>query len=401
MKYYGFNPFIYAVSNDKEGLLYDLLDGDVYQIPAHFVEIFEKNRYTAYESLLHKCKQMEIGEDQLKTFLNDGMKGGMILEFPKPYWRNQVKTPMETGFTSPEKRIPGEFFNVWLQPTGKCDLTCEFCNSYVNCACRTNGDQWSENQLNNLLADLWRYKGMLYNISIHGGNPLLYPHLDTLLTGLEKLEPLAIKLVLPASSSPDSYKTRVQEIRSRADSKVFLSYNVYANHWNTHALIDQLLPHSEINLLLDSSLENEIDEAALKDKSFVVNRQYMLKLDSSNIQWYKEKINEDFFESLEYHTFFIRKHFHKCWGCSFAINSKGDLKPCLWSDQVFSPWKEGEISHLLIGDSEITLFYVDNSLENIETCKDCIYRYGCKECRVTAEFVAGKRMAKNPLCLQG
>jgi len=79
----------------------------------------------------------------------------------------------------------------------------------------------------------------------------------------------------------------------------------------------------------------------------------MLKLDSSNIQWYKEKINEDFLEGLEYHNFFIRKHLHKCWGCSFAINSKGDLKPCLWSDQVFSPWKEGEISHLLIGDSDI------------------------------------------------
>jgi hypothetical protein len=42
-----------------------------------------------------------------------------------------------------------------------------------------------------------------------------------------------------------------------------------------------------------------------------------------------------------------------------------------------------------------------NNLESIETCKDCIYRYGCKECRVTAEFVASKRMAKNPLCLQG
>jgi len=401
MKYYGFNPFIVAVHQNEDGLLYDLLKADVYQIPAHFLKIFDRNYYTAYETLMQRAINAGIEETQLQSFLKEGMEIGNILEFPGPFWRNEVGTTLETGFNSPEKRIPGEYLNVWLQPSGKCDHVCDFCNNYVNCVCMSNDNEWSESELKNLLEDLWRYKKVLLKVSIHGGNPLLYPYIDNLLAGLDELEPLSIKLVLPALSNPDFINNKIKKLKDALRSNFTVSYNIYPNHWNMHDIINLILPDSEINLLLDSGLSEEIDEASIKRRGYRIKKKYLLKSDLSNIMWYKEKIKEDFFESLEYNEFFRRKHLHKCWGCSFAINSRGEVKPCLWSDQIFSSWENGRISQILIDDPAVNIFYRENNLENIEGCKECIYRYGCKDCRVTAEFLARERKAKNPLCVRG
>jgi len=398
MNYYGFNSFIFAVYRDDDGLLYDLLKADVYQVPSHFVKIFDKNSYTAYETLLQRISKEGIGEDQLRAFLNEGMTNGTILEFPQPFWRNEIKTPMETGFNSQEKKIPGEYFNVWLQPSGKCDQFCHFCNRYVNCSCVSNDSEWSENELDNLLKDLWRFKGMLLKVSVHGGNPLLYPHFDKMLSGLKQLKPVIIRLVIPFSRNSDLFKNKIQDLKDASESNIIFSFNIYPTHCNVNDLIELIPPGSELNLLIDSNECEKVDDVGLKKGGFKIKKKYLLKSDLSNIAWYKEKINNDFFESLEYNEFFIRKHLHKCWGCSFAINAKGEVKPCLWSDQIFSSWQEGKVSQILIDDIDVSLFYRENNLENIEGCKECIYRYGCKDCRVTAEFLAKARRAKNPLC---
>lgn len=399
-KYYGFTPFVFSTANSETGLLYDLLKGDVHQVPAHFVNIFNKKYYTAYEELSRKCAELKVRQDELDQFLKEGIEGGLILEFPQAYWRNEVKTPLEIGFRSEEKQIPGEFYNVWLQPTSKCDMNCTFCNKHLNCVCKSDNhdNEWSERQLENLLSDLWRYKGRLLGVNIYGGNPLLYPGLERLLSGLSELNPLSIKLVLPALSATNSFKDKLLELLGTSGSNILISYIIYANYWDLEQLIDLILPKSEIILLYDSDLENDIDTEALEKRGFYVDRKNILKADSSNIQWYKKRINEDFFEALEYNEFFFRAHLHRCWGCSFAINSIGEVKPCLWSDQVFSSWEDGKISQIFMDDPETRAFYLENSLESIEGCKDCIYRYGCKDCRVTSEFLAKKRKTKNPLC---
>ncbi|MGE5341997.1 MAG: radical SAM protein [Candidatus Omnitrophota bacterium] len=398
MNHYGFNPFIVAVHQNDDGLLYDLLKGDVYQIPANLIKLFEKKIYTPYETLIQQGTTAGIAEDQIQSFLNEGMEMGIILEFPEPYWRNEIQTPFETGFNSSEKYIPGEYFNVWLQPSGKCDQNCAFCNSHVNCGCGSTDTEWTEKELETFLTDMHRYKRMLLKFNVHGGNPFLYPHIERLINGLQTLDPLVIRIVLPATCHPKLYRDKIRKFKESSKSDVYLSFNLYPNYWDIERVMDGISSGEEINLLLDANTKESIDADALKKRGFRINKKYLLKQDRSNVDWYKEKFNADFFESLQYNEFFMRKHLHKCWGCSFAINSDGELKPCLWSDQVFSQWQDGKVSHILIDDPDINWFYRDNNLENIDGCNACIYRFGCKDCRVTAEFLAGKRRAKNPLC---
>lgn len=413
--FYGFNPFIVAVHQNDEGLLYDLLKAEVSQVPSYMVKIFDKSTYTAYDTLVKRLNAEGKDENELQSFLNEALESGIVLEFPGPYWRNEIQTSMETGFNSPEKTIPGEFFNVWLQPSGKCDRNCPeyLCNSHVNCGCisdNLNASEWSETELNNLLKDLKRYKKMLLGIYIHGGNPLLFPHLEKLLMGLNELQPLLIRLVIPAPhdlnnmnnlNNPKGLWQKVQAIKDHTGVLFKASYNIYPDYWNIEKLIKEIPAGSEINVLIDSNgngNNGNVDLETLKKRGIKIRKTYLLKKDLSNSEWFKEKIRKDSFESVEYNEFFMRKHLHQCWGKAFAINSMGEVKPCLWSDYIFDSWKEGKVSHILVDDPKVSSFFRDNNLENIEGCKECIYRYGCKDCRVTGEFISKERKTKNPWC---
>ncbi len=123
-----------------------------------------------------------------------------------------------------------------------------------------------------------------------------------------------------------------------------------------------------------------------------------MKKDMSNLEWYKERIKDYSLEGVFLYEFYYRKNFHRCWGNSFSIDCEGNVKPCLWSDLIFGNWKNGNIADILANSVIGDAFGIVNSLGKIEGCKDCIYRFGCKYCRVITEFLTGKRQAKNPLC---
>ncbi len=395
MKHFGFNPFVRALRNQKEGIIYDLLEGNIYIVPPQVVDLFSGKTYKSYEKLKRDASKSMIGEEELKKLIEVGKSTGVILEVSKSYWRNEIMPPMEYQFPS-KGEIVFSFKKIWLQPSGKCDRKCDFCNSFLNCCCFSNGKEWRKNELEILLKDLERFEGFIELLEIFGGNPLLYSHIEVLLSGLKRLKPKLINLNIPITSTQQLLDERIRKLKQYCKIDFEITFLVFQTSKDISLLkVSELAGRNKIKILLVGE-KNEFRKE-LKEKS-TFKLEYLLKKDLSNIEWYKEKVKDNFLEPVYFFDFYYRKYSHRCWGDSFSIDSEGRVKPCLWSDRIFGSWDKGRIIHII---DELNLeesFGMQKSLGKIEGCGDCIYRFGCRDCRVIAEFLSGQPKAKNPLC---
>jgi organic radical activating enzyme len=398
MKYYGFNPFISAHQNAKEGVIYDLIGGDIYRVPPKVVELFSGNIYKSYEDIKEKAFKFGINENEVKNIIEEAKKKGIILELNKPYWRNEIKTSLESYYSL--KQLPYFFRKVILQPTSKCDKNCNFCNNFVNCCCFEYGKEWGDKELENFLINIERFKGLIEVVEIFGGNPLAYSNIEKLISGLNKIHLKIVNINFPISSSFQWVEDKISKLKKICKTNLKTTFLVFPAYEDISLFLSKIHIGGTIKLFLDNKIAEEIEKKIEKgNKKFIFYKKYLLRKDLNNLEWYKEKINDKSLEGVHIHEFYFRKHFHRCWGYSFSVDYEGKIKPCLWSDIVFKSWEKGESLEAFIDDYNNTEgFYLDNNLENIEGCKNCIYRFSCNDCRVVAEYLAQKRKAKNPLC---
>jgi radical SAM protein with 4Fe4S-binding SPASM domain len=80
--------------------------------------------------------------------------------------------------------------------------------------------------------------------------------------------------------------------------------------------------------------------------------------------------------------FFYHQSFNPCLGHQVAIDTQGEIKPCLW-------WP-GELGHIhkdtvrdMIYEERFKQYWEANK-DSIEVCKDCEYRYNCHDCRLNS-----------------
>jgi radical SAM protein with 4Fe4S-binding SPASM domain len=82
---------------------------------------------------------------------------------------------------------------------------------------------------------------------------------------------------------------------------------------------------------------------------------------------------------------FLAKAFHgnSCWFGKAAVTSSGDVLPCVMArGDVCGSVAESSLASVIEGGPLRRLW--DLSRDRIETCRDCEYRYVCRDCRVLA-----------------
>jgi radical SAM protein with 4Fe4S-binding SPASM domain len=395
MKYYGFNPFIQAYQDGKRGVLYDLLEGDIFEVAPWVVDLFSGKVYRSYEELRRHASKLDINEEELKRIIEEGKQNGIILELGRPYWRNEITQYME--FNKSQTISSLEFSTLWLQPTSKCDQNCSFCNSFINCTCFGGETEWEAKELENLFNDLERFKGMIGRVEIFGGNPLLYPGLETLLLRTCKINPKIINVNIPFSIEHWRLE-RLLKFKSICKTKFQITLLVFPAYNNISSIKEWKKKDFGMKFKLFLDQEEKRLEWMEKLDGISFSEEFILKKDLSNIGWFKEKLKDNFLESVSFFDFFSRKHWHRCWENSFSINSEGKVKPCLWSQFVFGNWEEGKVIDIIDNINTGKYYLISSSLEKIEGCRNCAYRFGCKDCRAITEFLTGDSRAKNPLC---
>lgn len=100
----------------------------------------------------------------------------------------------------------------------------------------------------------------------------------------------------------------------------------------------------------------------------------------------KPKINPFFyFHNLKYNP---------CWGHSISIDREGNVKPCLWYQEIVGNLKNESFSTI----KNKLAFFWELSKNKITGCMDCVLRYTCSDCRVTAKKLGGDIYSKTSFC---
>lgn len=87
-----------------------------------------------------------------------------------------------------------------------------------------------------------------------------------------------------------------------------------------------------------------------------------------------------------------------CWYGKCAITPTGNIIPCEFERSiVYGNVRQQSISQILNGDKLKEFWHLDFS--KIQICKDCEYRFSCKDCRPLGFSLCGNITQKNPRCL--
>ena len=98
----------------------------------------------------------------------------------------------------------------------------------------------------------------------------------------------------------------------------------------------------------------------------------------------------------EIFRFFFSNHFNPCLGNKVSVDIGGEIKCCLWSDEILGNIKTDDLKDMIIrGKFD---FYWELSKRKIESCKDCELRHACDDCRVYAIKQSGHINAKPAYC---
>jgi len=104
----------------------------------------------------------------------------------------------------------------------------------------------------------------------------------------------------------------------------------------------------------------------------------------------EEEIEVDVFQ------YFYNQKFNPCWGNKIAIDINGDIKPCIWSNDILGNLKRDNIKDMIISGKFD--YYWELTKEKFEVCNFCEFRCLCPDCRVITLKEAGYLTAKTSYC---
>ena len=95
-------------------------------------------------------------------------------------------------------------------------------------------------------------------------------------------------------------------------------------------------------------------------------------------------------------NFFYNRNYNPCLGHQAAVDTGGEIKSCLWSDDVLGNIIDQNLKDLIISGAFDK--YWELAKSKIDFCKDCELRFACGDCRVLALSRSGHISAKPPYC---
>lgn len=136
-------------------------------------------------------------------------------------------------------------------------------------------------------------------------------------------------------------------------------------------------------------------------KKYDVIREVFEGKQSVHIPTNKDLINKVSLVRPNFHItkdkFFKNQHRNTCWYGKITILENGNVVPCEFERSiVYGNIREKSIAEIL--KNTHTRMFWNYDFSKIENCKDCEYRYACKDCRPLGRAVCGKMSTKNPRC---
>ncbi|WP_072866019.1 4Fe-4S cluster-binding domain-containing protein [Marinitoga hydrogenitolerans] len=393
-KYFKLNKdYILVIGKENKGLIYDLKNGNMIELEKTWTDVLVqlengikienvKSSYT-YD-VIEKIKKETMGEFYDNFIYEEKTRKGMIL-------------PLE-GM----QKLPPIIHKCYIQMPTSCNLNCEFCfllKSYPCFVCSKNSNVNSIDSkayktfLNNLL------NLNVHSIIFYGGDLLSYINTENLLDICLNSEKKPEIWILLHWRHIRNNKILEKEIYKKINfyitfsaSDIFDGENEknFSLFMKTLNYMKEYTKKFELTFVQDSE---EISEFKIKDMLDIIINKYKTKIYISKLL---DENNKSFMNHLFMRVspkiFWNNYYYHPCLNGTITLNAEGKILPCP------SMENENALKEIFL-ENKIDKYWKLH-LGKIEKCKNCIYRFGCFECRAI-EAKTSQRLNGKSLCKKG
>jgi len=323
------------------------------------------------------------------------------------------------------KHIPKEYHStredcnlemVWLEITQQCNLKCLHC---YQGDVHVPGQQLNFNDWCRIIDELKRLK--VKRIIIIGGEPCCAPILLDILNYLKKYkDEIDITLFTNGTMLDEDLFSVI------AKNNIRVKFSLYGHSADLHEHITQVKGSFKKMLTNIMRLKNEDISIGVAIIAMKENQDYLeeikrfvkgLNLDYTEFDVircvYGGSQKEHYPTKLEIAKLGIRSKpyfianklefdkncfFNSCWAGKIAITDSGHILPCVFERKIsYGNVKQATISEII--NSETLKRYWQYNLSNVNICKDCEFRFACKDCRPVAMSNDGNLSSKTPNCM--
>lgn len=375
--------------------IYNLNTGDVYSVDTEGREIIQK--------YIEKVALSKEDEKYLKLLNKEGLLDISDNALPiKEY--------------SPEMHSE-KLKLVWLEITQACNMKCVHCyEGTVHISSRNvlTLEEWKSviDQIVNLNVE---------RVVVIGGEPGIHKNINEILHYLRIKSPK-----LSITFFTNAYFIEGDLLNTIIDNKIEVKISMYGPNSTIHDSITgvpgsfkKILSAIEIlnmhNIQMDVAItimkENEqyiedlktlMASLPIRGYKFDVIREVVNGCQSAHVPEipavvrYAYRHRPSFFATKE--QFDSNVNFNSCWKGKMVITETGDILPCVFGRTcIAGNVKVSSVSDIISSENKL-LKYWHRSLDTVDECKNCEYRYACRDCRPIAESCGGID-SKNPRCL--
>lgn len=396
-KYFALNKNIILVKGYCRGVIQDLENRKIYSVDKNSKEyIYKLTQGISVEDVL--AEENEDDKSAFASYLD------LLARKNIGYYSDEK---IISGTYNHKKLIKKELFTVWFELRKSCNLNC--------CHCYMDSDSQRDKKLNILSLNEWKYiidQLKEYNpnrVILIGGEPLLFKEIDELiyycrkvLSGTEivlysnitllndalidAIVKNQVKVVTSIYSDNEeihdkitghigSFKKTVSNIKRLRKLNIFVKANIVIMKYNCDNISD--IMRFTYNL---TGLKSKIDIVRDVGKS----KEYLIS-EGLNVTFNRIK-TKPVFKGIDETTFLRNYSGNSCWQGKLNISCDGSVLPCIMESKFINEKYNVRRQTLndIIEGYMIPQFW-SISRDCIDECKDCEYRYVCKDCRPICE----------------
>ena len=394
---FNLHPKCKVIYGAKRAAIYNLKNGNVYSLNeegSKIIRIFcneeiDFNNKIGFDYLL-KLQELELGS------------------FGKYKLKKEQKDKINI-VSKPKLKF------LWLEVTSRCNLRCIHC--YANGNNATDQNDLSTDDWKNIISEASKLG--CKSLQFIGGEPFLRKDIFDL------IEFAKIKKYLYIGVFTNATLLNKEKIKVLSDFNVNLKVSLYSHKPTVHDRITQadgsfLRTLKAIRMITKHNIKIEIAIIIMKhNQNSIKGLRALLKrldikfrtpdiirpagrgsnkvLSSINTKIKKLRILEKPDFIAEKGFFSYSKIWNSCWFGKLAITSSGDVIPCTFArNQIVGNIRNRNLSQILISNELNRLWKITK--DKIDVCRDCEYRYACKDCRPLSYDTFSNLYAKSPRC---
>lgn len=393
---YQLNNNVVYVQGALKGAIYDFSSGNVYWISNESCKLLNN-------VILSKdyIQTMNVEEEQYISLLES-----------KNLFNNEYKIDKYTPDIDNTRKIE----IAWLELTQMCNCKCVHCYQGESHYISKNPLSLSDWEM--VIHELKQLA--ISRVVVIGGEPCLHKNIYEILSLLYNC---GIQTTLFTNAT--SISERLMQLIISCKDKISVKVSLYSDNADIHDMITQC-PGSfnslvkNIKKLTSNKVRVNIAVVAMKEnQDYIYNiKNFIASLGANyakfdvirnvfgGMQDNHTPTNFEVIKScLMYKPNFKTNKYHfdnncyknSCWYGKLAVTETGCILPCVFERNiVYGNIKKNSLREILQSDTLSKYWYMDFSY--IIPCKDCEFRYACKDCRPLGFSVNGSLTTKNPRC---